>query len=502
MRRSRILPGWSRAVAVLGAGLVVGALASAAPAKEAQGAGTLRVVLAAQVNVDPIVASRGGQWVWGTFLDPLIRVDGDGRLTNRGIITAWRRVNPTTWRFTIRQGVRFTNGEPGNAAAVANSIMLNKFTSGAILSTYFQNVASARAVNARTVVVRTALPQFNFANQLSTVFLIPPKYYKEVGTRGFNNAPIGSGPFKVESLQPGRSISVVPNTDYWGERPRLSRVTFTYSPDPSQRLALVQSGAADVGMDLNPAQAIQAESARLKVLARATTLKLVLFQWANKPPLNDIKLRRAIALAIDRDQIVKGIFQGRARADGGLLNVIPGQKPPQVVKADKAAARRLVTGSPSVTLNYPTDRYPNMPEVAQAIASMLQDVGIRVTLVPESYISGVVKVLGGQMSGLWLTGAVPNVPDANFLAQGFLTKNSITKNCVDARFDKWTAEALARKDEAAAKPLYDRMNTLAVVNLACYVPLYGAITYVAMRHDVKGVDFTKLNTVYWDKATN
>lgn len=502
MSRSRNLRIRARAAAVVLVAclLAIGLLAGTAPAK--QNADSLRVVLAAQVNLDPIVASRGGQWVWGTFLDSLVRVDDKGQLTNRGIITSWQRTNPTTWRFTIRQGVRFTNGELGNSAAVANSIMLNKFTTGAILSTYFQNVLSARAVNASTVVVRTKLPQFNLVNQLSTVFLLPPKYYKQVGTRGFNSAPIGTGAFKVDNIQPGRSITVVANPQHWGTKPKLNQITFTYSPDPSQRLALVQSGAADIGMDLSPSQAIQAQNSKLRVLRRATTLKLILFQWANKPPLNNLRLRKAIALAIDRNKIVQGIFRGNARADGGLLNVIPGQTPSKVVNPNPAEARRLVSGSPSVTLNYPTDRYPNMPEVAQAVAAMLEDVGISVRLVPESYIGGVVKVLGGQMSGLWITGAVPNVPDANFLAQGFLTKDSITKNCKDGRFDRLTAEALTKKDEAAAKQIYDKLNTLAVVDLACYVPLYGAITYVAMSNDIRGFDFTPLNTVYFDRTTN
>lgn len=499
MPSSRILRGSARAAALLAACLLVlGLSAGTAPAR--QNADSLRVVLAAQVNLDPIVGSRGGQWVWGTFLDSLVRVDNQGRLTDRGIITSWQRTNPTTWRFTIRQGVRFTNGELGNSAAVANSIMLNKFTTGAILSTYFQNVISARAINARTVVVRTTLPQFNIVNQLSTVFLLPPKYYKEVGTRGFNAAPVGSGPFKVENLLPGRSISVVANQQYWGTKPRLNRVTFTYSPDPSQRLALVQSGSADVGMDLNPSQALSAGSS-VKVLRRATTLKLILFQFAKNAPLNNIRLRKAISLAIDRNKIVSGIFRGNARADGGLLNVIPGQRAAKVVQPDVAAARRLVSGRPSVTLNYPTDRYPNMAEVAQAIAAQLEAVGIDVRLVPESYVSGVTKVLAGQMSGLFITGAVPNVPDANFLAQGFLTKTSITKNCIDRRFDALTAKALTLKDETAAKPIYDQLNTLAVVDLACYVPLYGAITYVAMSHDVRNLDFTGLNTLYFNATT-
>jgi peptide/nickel transport system substrate-binding protein len=484
----------------VGSLLTLGWMAGAAPAQKQ--ADTLRVVIAGAPNVDPITGSRGGQWVWGTFLDPLIATDTHGKLLKTGVITNWTHPDPLTWRFTVRKGVKFTNGEPAGAAAVAASITINKYQTGAILATYFQNLKTVRAVNATTVVVKTQLPQFNFANQLGTVFLMPTKYYKQVGSAGFRAAPIGSGPYKVDSVQAGRSITVSQNPGYWGPKPSIGTIVFSYAPDPAQRLALVQSGAADVGMDLAPAQAVSAGTSKLKVLRVATTLKLVLFQYTKQAPLNSVKMRKAVALGINRDTIVKGIFQNRYQADGGLLNVIPGQKAKATIEPNAAAAKALVTGSPSVTLSYPTDRYVNMPEVAQAIAGQLEDVGIKVKLVGEPYVTGVTKVLAGQMSGLFITGAVPNVPDSNFLAQGFLTKGSITKNCLDNRFDALTALALTKPDEAAAQKIYDKLDKLAVVDLACYVPLYRPITYTVMSNNVKGLNFTPLNTVYFNKVTN
>src|SRR4029079_6066174 len=329
-----------------------------------------------------------------TFLEPLISVDSKGNLLKTGIITSWTHPNPTTWRFTVRKGVKFTNGEAGDAYAVANSIALNKYATGGILNTYFQNLKHVRAINTHTVLAVTTLPQFNFANQLGTVYLMPPKYYKQVGTTGVRAAPIGTGPFKVDNIQAGRSITVVPNTAYWGTKPKLNQITFTYAPDPAQRIALVQSGAADFALDLTPAGGRAASAAKLQVLRVATTLKLVMFTFTKQAPLNNVKVRKAISMAIDRDAIVKGIFQNAYQADGGLLNVIPGEKAKNPAKYDPTAAKALVPAGTSLTLDYPTDRYPNMPEVAQAIAQMLENVGIKVKLVPEPYTAGVVKVIG------------------------------------------------------------------------------------------------------------
>src|SRR5262249_29178733 len=147
-----------------------------------------------------------------------------------------------------------------------------------------------------------------------------------------------------------------------------------------------------------------AEQAQLKVLRVATAQKLMLYVFSGHAPLNDIDLRRAIALAIDRNAIVKGIFQNRYEANGSLMDVFPGRKATVTVTPNPAAASALVKGSPTVTLDYPTDRYVDMPEVAQAIAAMLENVGINVPLVPEPYATGIAKMLQGQMSGLLLTG--------------------------------------------------------------------------------------------------
>ena len=105
------------------------------------------------------------------------------------------------------------------------------------------------------------------------------------------------------------------------------------------------------------------------------------------------------------------------------------------------------------------------------------------------------------MTGRLLTGLVPNIPNPNYPAQVLLTKTSVSKNCVDHRFDRLTAAALAKPDVRAAQPLYDRMGELAVVDLACFGPLYRTVAYVAMGNDVKGVVLTPLNALYLDKAT-
>jgi peptide/nickel transport system substrate-binding protein len=333
---------------------------------------------------------------------------------------------------------------------------------------------------------------------------MPPKYYKTAGTAGFRAAPIGTGPYMVDSIVAGQSIHITTNPGYWGAKPKTSSILFTYAPDPSQRLALVQSGAADIAMDLPPAQADQARASKLKVKAVSSTSKPVLFMRTDKAPTNDLRVRQAVAYAIDRNAIVSGIFKNRFKADGYLLNIIPGLKQSGTINHDAAKAKALVASlasKPSITLNYNTDRSPGGSEVAQAIGQMLTDAGFDVKLDPTTYVASVTKILTGQAPQLFITPAVPNVPDPNFFVQGFMTKASITKNCIDSRFDALGAKALEQANTQAASAIYDQLNTLGVARLACFVPLYFETKQFAMRNNVNGFYADPINVVYWQNVT-
>lgn len=464
--------------------------------------GNLRVVLAAPPSgLDPIVSARDGQYVWGTILEPLINVDSDEQPIKTGLVTDWSRPSKTTWKLTVRDGVTFTNGEPLNAAAVAFAIQENVDNPAGILKSYFANVRKVTAKGADTVVVTTKKPQVNFAELLTTVFALPPKYYEQQGTKGFTKAPIGSGPFVWKKEIPGRSMEVASNPDYWGDKPKLAGVTFTWATDAQQRLSLVQSDAADVVFDLPPTQADAAKGAGLPVESVPTAVKITAFLQADKAPFTDVNVRRAVGKAIDRDAIVKSVFQGQATADGGLLNVVPGTEPKEQVTPNLDEAKKLLNGkAPAVRLTYPT-KYTNIQDVAEATAGMLGEAGFKVQLKPMDYGSFVTQVVKRNIDGLYLMGAVPNVAHADFFARGFLTSTSITANCPDPRLDALTEKALVQPDAAAAQKIYDQLNTLAVVDLACYAPIYRQTFNIATGKDVKGIVYTPLNVARFNEAS-
>jgi len=218
--------------------------------------GDLRVLLNAQpATLDPFVGSRSGQVVWGTVIEPLVATDENLDPAETGIITSWTRDDPTTWTFKMRPGLTFTNGEKADAAAVAETLLTTRDAEGSILKGYFANMTSAEATDDTTIVVKTKLPQYDIPNLLCTVYFVPPAYYKEKGSAGFAAAPIGTGPYTFASSQAGRDIVVKKNPDYWGDKAANDQITFTWSTEAAQRLALLQSKSVDIALDLPPAQA-------------------------------------------------------------------------------------------------------------------------------------------------------------------------------------------------------------------------------------------------------
>lgn len=467
------------------------------------GAEHLRVLLAAQpATLDPIVGSRSAQVVWATILEPLIDMDEQLEPTDTGLVTGWSRPDETTWTFEVRPGVTFSNGEAADAAAVANTLLLTRDTPASQLRSYFTNVASVQAVDETTVVLTTTSPQYNLPELLTAVYLVPPEYYQEQGSEGFAAHPIGTGPYVWAGARAGRDISVSVNPDYWGDEPDNDGITFTWATEAAQRLALIQSGSVEVAFDLPPAQATEARQSGLQVVSTETAMKIIAFLDSTKEPFDDPALREAAALAIDRDAIVNGIFDDQAVADGGLLNVKPGEVPAQSVTPDPARAAQLVgSASPSVDITYPPAQYTNIEQVAQAVGGSLEAAGFQVNYHPLDYGALVSRVIEGQVSGIAIFAGVPNAATPDYFASGFMKSDSITSNCPSPRIDALIQQALETDDADAAAAVYDELNTIGVVEQHCYVPLYRQVFNYATVAGITGVEFGPLNTVDLTGAT-
>jgi peptide/nickel transport system substrate-binding protein len=365
------------------AAVIVAGLAACRPASApAPPAGTLRIAIRADVTGffpgPPLVNEAFTLQANRSVYESLVRFDGELRL-QPGLAERWSNPDDRTYRFRIREGIRFSDGTPLDADDVAVSLEANR--SGWVTRDYLQAVESVRAIGEREVEIRTSFPYLALLTRLPWAPVIP----REAAGRGLSAAP-GTGPYRVESWEPGRGYVFVRNPHHDREAPVFGRVVHTVVPADAARMALVERGEADAA-DHVPLGEIErlARNPALRVVSGAGLRVLFLGLRVDRPPFSDPRVREAIDLALDRGELVRRALGGRAEPATQLV-------PPSIVGFDPALrpsapdpARALLASAGhlrgfDVRLDGPRNRYVNDVAILRELARQLGAVGVRATV--------------------------------------------------------------------------------------------------------------------------
>lgn len=387
--------------------LLVAALAIANPA----GAQTLTVALAtAPTSIDPLFQQLGSnhELAIHTF-DTLLQMSPTMQL-RPGLAESWGpTADPLVWEFKLRKGVKFHDGAPFTAHDVAFSYRRALNVPGAP-STYSRplsgvDVDKIRVVDDHTLHVVTKGPYPLLPRFLASIPIVSRAIGMGALPREFNDGSkaIGTGPYKFERYVPGDRVSYVANPSYWGGKPQWGQVVYRIVTSGPSRVAALLAGDVDaiaavpttdiVGLERNPKVAVACGASNRVIYwtmdvaseqARHITTK------DGKPmpnPLRDVRVRRAITMAVDRAAIVEKVMNGLAIATNqfasdGFEGFNPAIALPE---NDIPQARRLMAeaGVPNgfkMTLHATNDRYVNDGQQAQALAQMLARIGIDVTV--------------------------------------------------------------------------------------------------------------------------
>ena len=336
------------------------------------------------------------------IFETLVRRDEHQHLVP-GLATEWKAVDDTTWEFKLRHGVKFHDGSEFTAADVVATLKRVPWVpnSPSSFRIYTQGITGWEVLDPYTIRFKTAAPYPLLPNDLSTVFIVPKKD-ERAPTGDFNSgsAAIGTGPFRFVEFVPGDRIVLQRNDDYWGPKPAWRRVTLKIIPNNSARVAALLAGDVQIieqvpsvdyaKLKANPAVTIsQIVGNRLIFLGLDSFRDQSPFvtdkEGAVLPnnPLKDVRVRRALSKAINRQAIVDRIMDGLAVPAGGLLpegffGVSPNLKPEPF---DPEGAKKLLiqAGYPNgfgLTIHGPNDRYLNDEKVLQAIGPMFSRIGI------------------------------------------------------------------------------------------------------------------------------
>ena len=376
--------------------LPLAALAAAlAPAAQAQkSADTLRVAWRDQiVDIDPYYNNlRTGLVVAHQAWDTLVYRDPDGFVMKPALATSWKWVDDVTLEFELRRGVKFHNGDPVTAADVVYTVgIITDPKSGISVPSNFVWLAGAEAIDEYHV--RLKLKQaFPAAIEfISFVMPIYPKAYREkVGKDAYSKAPIGAGPYRITRVDGGNEIDLERFADYYADspkgRPPIGRLVIKQVTDSSTELAMLMGGQVDWIWQFNPDQ-----FDKIGAMPNLTTLRQEAMRVAHlaidgggrsgeKNPLTDVRVRRAIWHAIDRETFARQLVQGGSRVpDAPCYFTQFGCDMAAAVHYDydPAKARALLTeaGYPN---GFDTELVsPLLPQWAGAIQNYLGAVGIR-----------------------------------------------------------------------------------------------------------------------------
>ncbi len=306
----------------LAAGLLCGTGLAAASKKD----DTIRFAYdQAPESVDPFFNNvRIGVIIGANVWDTLIFRDPKTNEYKGLLATSWKQVDDRTIDFELRQGVKFHNGEEFDADSVVYT--LNFVADAANKVTTQQNVNwIEKAEKLDKYKVRlTTKKVFPAAIEYlaGPVVMHPAKYYAEVGPKGMNAKPVGTGPFKVTQYTPGKSITLERNADYFAgspkSKPKVAKIEIRFIPDRQTQMAEVLSGGEDFIMHVPKDQAEQAATVPTLQVVSGETMRIAFMRMNTldgtpAPQLKDIRVRKAINHAIDRESIVKNIVGAGSR---------------------------------------------------------------------------------------------------------------------------------------------------------------------------------------------
>lgn len=323
-------------------------------------------------------------YVYRNIFDNMLTRDDDGKIVPQ-IATEWKYASDTEIVFTIRDDVKFHDGAPLTAEDVAFSverIIDPKFASPQLGQ--FNKITSAEVTGEHEVTLKTDGAYPVLLAQLVKLSIVPKHVVEKVGDDAFNLAPVGSGPYKFDKWQRGVSVSLARNDDYWGDNGAFPSAEFRAVPDAATRVADLQSGAADLVVSLDSDLAAQLKgSGTAKPLTVLTERVAYVKLNPTLPPLNDVRVRQAVAYAIDKQGLVDGILGGFDKpadqmATPSHVGYVDGIK---AAPYDPEQAKKLIAeaGASGTHLAFATS--PTFDQrIVQAIAQMLTDVGLPVDL--------------------------------------------------------------------------------------------------------------------------
>jgi len=424
-----------------------------------------------------------------------------------------------TYTFTLRENVVFHDGTPFNAGAVEFNYMryIDRdhpyYESNAPWHTAFLGgVTNVQAVDEYTVQFTLEAPRAALPASLSTYYsgIVSPTAIEAHGVADIGRFPVGTGPYRFEQAQRGNQATLVAFPDYWGGRPGVERVVIRVVPDDQAMLASLLAGEVDLTpfVDLKDLPVLRRQPQFNVVVVPATATGYLAMNAAN-PAVADVRIRRAIAHAINEQEIIDVIFEGEADPAAGLISLPMwgyASELEDYYPYDPTQARELLSdvgATPALTLNVQSSGF--WPRMAELIQAQLAAVGLDVSIEQVDPAAFYGRMTEGAHH-MFLGDAAAQTPDPEDLFWTlFGCENPRSKrwgHC-DESFDSLVAEQSAMSEQSERREVLVDLQRM-LLDEAVQIPLYYSRFAYIVNSQLEGftplpVRFIYLDDAYWQE---
>lgn len=364
------------------------------------------------------VISGGAERVQFHIYNGLVDLVGDDLDLVPRLATQWESVSPTEWEFSLRDDVTFHNGDPFTAQDVKATIdyLMNPDNASGITNygTHLASTVGAEVIDDYTVSIETAEPFPGLISVLPRVGIVPYSLFEGSGNfegmtvDDFSDNPVGTGPYRVAEWQRGQRITLAAFDDYWGTPPVPAELIFRFIEDATTRVSELRAGGIDITQQLSVVHAQELDEADETDVLTIDQARLIAFPFNTKnEPVNDVRVRQAINYAINKETIVENLLSGY----GGVLSqpFVRGwmgyDETIEPYPYDPDRARELLEeaglgGGFDLDWNITVGAALADQEIAEAVANMVGEVGIRMNLIPTERARIQEDLVSGAFNGI------------------------------------------------------------------------------------------------------
>lgn len=441
-------------------------------------------------------------WVIQNVFDTLVVASDDGQDVQPGLATEWEQSeDKLTWTFQLREGVTFHNGDPVTPEDVEFSI--DRATDPDLpFGSLNEQIESVEATDDSTIEVTTKVPWSPLPADLALFAnSIVPKDFAGMSEEEFAEKPIGSGPFKFDSWTKGQTLKVVKNPDYWDEgKPYLDSVTFNTVPDANTRAQQLLGDQAQIN-EFPPYSTI--EGLRTTPNVQVETFESSKINYINMnnraEPLDDVHVRRALSMALDRKSMIDAVTYGNAKEATTFMSPALWGHDPEVegLQYDLEAAKAELAESDhpdgfTIEMTIGSGD-PDSTAIAQIAQEAWAQIGVELEINPVDPATARENRMNGNFE-LVTSYATTDIIDPDQMV-GFLVRggNRINSGYANDELDEAASKAAQTDDRAEREEYYSRIQQIATEE-AALIPLYYSPAVFSFADSVKGFKTTAVGS--------